>query len=122
MTAAIRPARAGRSGSMASARVSSGCLPSKTSWSLPPNARTIRLARRSYEGLEPEKAANHAPLVVVDTATAEIVQHLFFKCGSAHSRGLPLWLTAVASFSGNREVYFYLRVRSLLTDVDFLVS
>ena len=76
-------------------------------------AHTLRLAPRATN-LEPDKAPSRAPLIVVHVPTGEVVERLFVKCGSAFSRGLPLWLTALASYSGNQEVLFYRRVRRLL--------
>ena len=68
--------------------------------------------------LEPDKAPLRAPLHVYDGRDEEPLTHLFCKTGDARSRGLPLWLTALASFSGNREVFFYRHVRSLLPHID----
>lgn len=68
--------------------------------------------------LEPDKAPLRAPLCLCDEGVEEPLMHLFCKSGDARSRGLPLWLTALASFSGNREVFFYRCVRALLPHID----
>ena len=89
------------------------------SWWLQKSVRKLEGAGNLQMGprtttLEPAKAASRAPLVYVNATTGDVLARLFIKCGDAFSRGLPLWLTALASFSGNREVYFYQHIRRLL--------
>ena len=71
--------------------------------------------------LEPEKEALRSPLVLKYDKTnrengqrTRATERYFVKCGSAQSRGLPLWLVALSSYSANREVLFYRRIRPLL--------
>ena len=71
--------------------------------------------------LEPEKEALRSPIVLKYDKTnrengqrTRATERYFVKCGSAQSRGLPLWLVALSSYSANREVLFYRRIRPLL--------
>ena len=74
----------------------------------------VSIERDESSGLEPDKEALNAPLRL-QTGPPHTTLHLFIKTGHARSRGLPLWLTALGSYSGNREVIFYRRVRALLS-------
>ena len=77
------------------------------------DATLIRIERTTGAGLEPEKAALRSPLRVTGGGGGSLC--CFMKSGNARSRGLPLWLSALGSFSGNREVAFYKHVRQLLS-------
>ena len=59
--------------------------------------------------LEPDKAASRAAIRETSSST-----DLFVKTGDPDARGLPVWLSALASFKLNREILFYARVRHLL--------
>ncbi len=86
----------------------------------------LRLERANAPSasLEPDKAPTRAAVRVSSPDGSDVcgfwacpgMTELFVKSGHARSRGLPLWLTALASFGGNREVLFYRSIRKLLPE------
>ena len=77
------------------------------------DARHLAVSRANRQGLEPEKEELRAPLEV-HLAPGEAAGRWFMKTGDSTSRGLPLWLTALATYEGNREVAFYRHLQHLL--------
>ena len=78
------------------------------------NLRLERVASTASATLEPQKASSRAAIRVVGDGLVPV--RLFIKTGDAYSRGLPLWLSALSSWTGNREVAFYRFLRPLLAE------
>lgn len=66
--------------------------------------KPVDVERAARVGLEPEKEELRAPLEVRASGAERPAARWFMKTGDSTSRGLPLWLTALSGFEGNREV------------------